>query len=95
MDSSGVHALIASQRRATLLDKHLVLTRTAPVVQRLLALTGTSSMFVRHTESHIRTTSSIAARNQATASSEDSRLTQTWPRQPSRPRRGGTSGAAP
>jgi anti-anti-sigma factor len=45
MDISGVHVLIASQRRARLLGSHLVLARTSSVVQRLLELTGTAAMF--------------------------------------------------
>ena len=45
MGLDGVHVLVASQRRAGLLDKQIVLSRASSAVERVLDLTGTSPMF--------------------------------------------------
>jgi anti-anti-sigma factor len=45
MGIAGVHVLVASQRRAGLLDKQIVLARTSSAVERVLDLTGTSPLF--------------------------------------------------
>ena len=47
MDSSGLHVLIASQRRADLLGAHLVIARASTAVDRVLAATGASPLFAR------------------------------------------------
>ncbi len=47
MDSSGLHVLIASQRRADLLGAHLVIARASTVVDRVLEVTGASPLFAR------------------------------------------------
>jgi anti-anti-sigma factor len=47
MDSSGLHVLIASQRRAALLGNPLVIARASPAVERLLQVTGTTALFAR------------------------------------------------
>ncbi len=40
MDVSGLQVLLSAQRRASLTGGRLVLTRTPPIVERLLELTG-------------------------------------------------------
>ena len=47
MDSSGLHVLIASQRRADLLGAHLVIARASTAVDRVLEVTGASPLFAR------------------------------------------------
>jgi anti-sigma B factor antagonist len=47
MDSSGLHVLIASQRRADLLGAHLVIARASTAVDRVLEATGASPLFAR------------------------------------------------
>jgi anti-sigma B factor antagonist len=47
MDSSGLHALIAGQRRSALLGNPLVIVRVSPAVDRLLQVTGTTPLFTR------------------------------------------------
>jgi anti-anti-sigma factor len=47
MDSSGLHVLIASQRRAAQLGNQLVIYRVSPAVERLLQVSGTSALFGR------------------------------------------------
>jgi anti-anti-sigma factor len=47
MDSSGLHVLISSQRRATLVGNVLVIARLSPAVDRLLQVTGTTALFAR------------------------------------------------
>jgi anti-anti-sigma regulatory factor len=47
MDSSGLHALIAGQRRSALLGNPLVIARVSPAVDRLLQVTGTTPLFTR------------------------------------------------
>jgi anti-anti-sigma factor len=49
MDSSGLHALIECQRRAALLGHSLIIARAAPAVDRLLQVTGTTTLFERAT----------------------------------------------
>ena len=45
MDSSGLHVLIASQRRAALMGGGLVLARTSKPVDRRLEVTGAARLF--------------------------------------------------
>ena len=45
MGVDGVRVLVASQRRAGLLDKQIVLSRASSAVKRVLDLTGTLPMF--------------------------------------------------
>jgi anti-anti-sigma factor len=47
MDSSGLHVLLASQRRAALLGSPLVIARASHAVERLLQVTGTTALFAR------------------------------------------------
>src|SRR3954469_17224730 len=47
MDSSGIHILTDSQRRASLLGHPLVIARASPAVERLFQVTGTSTLFAR------------------------------------------------
>ena len=47
MDSSGLHVLLASRRRAALLGSRLVIGRTSTAVDRLLEVTGTTALFAR------------------------------------------------
>ena len=44
MDSSGLHVLLATTRRASLVGAELQLVRVSPRVQRLLELTGTEAV---------------------------------------------------
>jgi anti-sigma B factor antagonist len=44
MDSSGLHVLLATSRRASLVGAELQLVRVSPRVQRLLELTGTDGV---------------------------------------------------
>ncbi len=44
MDSSGLHVLLATTRRAALVGAELRLVRVSPRVQRLLVLTGTDGV---------------------------------------------------
>jgi anti-sigma B factor antagonist len=50
MDSSGLHVLIASQRRADLLGAYLVIARASTAVDRVLEATGASPLFARGAE---------------------------------------------
>lgn len=50
MDSAGLHVLLASRRRASLLGSRLVLVSTSRAVRRLLELTGTAGLFAHQTE---------------------------------------------
>jgi anti-sigma B factor antagonist len=47
MDSSGLHVLVASHRRAALLGGHLVIDQTSTAVERLLEVSGTTALFAR------------------------------------------------
>ncbi len=47
IDASGLRVLLASQRRAALLDACLVLVSTSRVVDRLMELTGTAGLLDR------------------------------------------------
>jgi anti-anti-sigma factor len=47
MDSSGLHVLIASRRRADLLGTALVIARASAAVDRVLEVTGTTALFAR------------------------------------------------
>jgi len=47
MDSTGLHALMATKRRADLAGVQLVLTRPSPTVARLLDLSGLDRVFER------------------------------------------------
>jgi anti-anti-sigma factor len=47
MDSSGLHVLIAGQRRATQLGNPLTIAQVSPAVERLLQVSGTSALFRR------------------------------------------------
>ena len=47
MDSSGLHVLIASRRRADLLGTQLVIARASAAVDRVLEVTGTTALFAR------------------------------------------------
>jgi anti-anti-sigma factor len=47
MDSSGLHVLIASRRRADLLSTQLVVARASAAVDRVLEVTGTAALFAR------------------------------------------------
>jgi anti-anti-sigma factor len=53
MDSSGLHVLIASQRRAELLDAPLVIGRASTAVERLLEVTGVTALFARGVEDRL------------------------------------------
>jgi anti-anti-sigma factor len=44
MDSSGLHVLLATNRRASLVGAELQLVRVSPRVQRLLELTGSEAV---------------------------------------------------
>ena len=44
MDSSGLHVLLATTRRAALVGAELRLVRVSPRVQRLIVLTGTQTV---------------------------------------------------
>ena len=44
MDSSGLHVLLATSRRASLVGAELQLVRVSPRVQRLLELTGSEAV---------------------------------------------------
>jgi anti-anti-sigma factor len=50
MDSSGLHVLIASQRRADLLGAHLVIARASTAVEKVLEVTGAGPLFARGAE---------------------------------------------
>jgi anti-sigma B factor antagonist len=50
MDSSGLHVLLATTRRASLVGAELQLVRVSPRVQRLLELTGTETVVQRAAE---------------------------------------------
>jgi anti-sigma B factor antagonist len=47
VDSTGLHVLLAAQRRADLTGRRLVLAGTSRAVDRLLTLTGTDNLFNR------------------------------------------------
>jgi anti-anti-sigma factor len=47
MDSSGLHVLIASRRRADLLGTQLVVARASAAVDRVLEVTVTAALFAR------------------------------------------------
>jgi anti-sigma B factor antagonist len=49
MDSSGLHVLIASQRRADLLGSHLVITRASTAVERVLEITRATTLLCHRT----------------------------------------------
>jgi anti-sigma B factor antagonist len=59
MDSSGLHVLIASQRRAAPLGSPLVIARASPAVERLLQVTGTTALFA-HAADHVPSGSTMA-----------------------------------
>ena len=60
MDSSGLHVLLASQRRAALLGSPLVIARASQAVDRLLQVTGTTALFAR-AANHVDAGSTVAS----------------------------------
>jgi anti-anti-sigma factor len=64
MDSSGLHVLIASQRRAALLGHPLVIAGVSPAVERLLQVTGTTSLFACAAD-HVRSVSTVASEDRS------------------------------
>jgi anti-sigma B factor antagonist len=62
MDSSGLHVLLASQRRAALLGSPLVIARASHAVDRLLQVTGTTALFAR-AANHVDAGSTVASGN--------------------------------
>jgi anti-sigma B factor antagonist len=69
MDSSGLHVLLATTRRASLVGAELRLVRLSARVQRLLELTGTEAVLQQGPDP-------AAIPSQAADQSNDGRLTQ-------------------
>jgi len=80
MDSSGLHVLIASQRRADLLGAHLVIARASTAVDRVLDATGASPFFARGAKDVDPSVAAVSLGLPTGAKAEKNRSPRLWPR---------------